>query len=199
MGRRLLGEILVSEGLINSQQLRAALVQQQRVKWRLGELLIRLGYLTKEQMWNALAKSTQMPLFDLASLSRALITRDLIARIPFDFAWRERIVPIGIREIKNRRMFIVATSNPANQRAIFELQSTSALSVFVMLAPENDIEKFIQIHYERHQAIDSGASVSEFNVTDSRGRPALDPLSSIFTDREFLSARQALLQKKKEK
>ncbi|HTX73782.1 MAG TPA: hypothetical protein VMC79_13210 [Rectinemataceae bacterium] len=51
----LLGELLVSKGLLSAQQLEKALSEQKQSGGeKLGEIVVRLGYVTKEQIDAAL-------------------------------------------------------------------------------------------------------------------------------------------------
>jgi hypothetical protein len=51
-----LGQILIDEGIINSQQLEQALVQQRATKKRLGAVLAELGFATEKDILKPLAK-----------------------------------------------------------------------------------------------------------------------------------------------
>src|SRR5216110_929102 len=51
-----LGAVLLGEELITAEQLELALLEQEQLRWRLGEILVSFGWVTSEQIAHALAK-----------------------------------------------------------------------------------------------------------------------------------------------
>ncbi|NLX18293.1 MAG: type II secretion system protein GspE, partial [Desulfobulbus sp.] len=61
MKYRKVGDILIDEGLISAVQLETALQTQKKQGGRLGNVLIKLGYVTEEQIIVALSKQLGIP------------------------------------------------------------------------------------------------------------------------------------------
>ena len=103
------GKQLVDKKIITQQQLEEALHRQQTTmsNRKLGEILVRLGYLSKSQIIEALAEQLGLPLIDLAE-------RDIPPRIRAlmegSIATLYRVVPLEERG----STLIVATSDPTN-------------------------------------------------------------------------------------
>ena len=84
--REPLGEILIREGLITREQLQRGLVRQREIGKRLGESLVELGYLSEEELLNALARQFSLPQLSLSSIA--------ISPLPI----RDRLSPKYLRE-----------------------------------------------------------------------------------------------------
>ena len=59
--RKLLGELLVEQGLITPRQLSDGLKAQRRVNERLGRILVELGYLSELDMFQAVSRQDGLP------------------------------------------------------------------------------------------------------------------------------------------
>jgi MSHA biogenesis protein MshE len=82
-----LGEVLLQQGLLNEDQLQAALAEQKRSGRKLGRVFIDSGYLTEDQIAGALARQLQIPFVDLKHFN----TKPEIAlRLPETLARRFR-------------------------------------------------------------------------------------------------------------
>ena len=79
-----LGEMLISKGLITSEQLKAALAKQRTSGEFLGEALVKMGFLKEEILLQALSEQLNIPYISLKD-----ITIDPLAlkKMPAKFAW----------------------------------------------------------------------------------------------------------------
>ena len=109
--RAKMGEVLVRDGLITSEQLRWALHEQHVSGGKVGEVLVRALILTEDQIAEALAKREGIPHVDLTTLE---IDRAAVALIPARTAQREVMIPIGFREGR----LLVAMADPLDVQAI---------------------------------------------------------------------------------
>jgi hypothetical protein len=73
-----LGAVLVREGLISTEQLEVALIDQQGTGLRLGELLVQWGWVSSTAISRALAEQYEMDFFDLDG---AEIDSDAVERL----------------------------------------------------------------------------------------------------------------------
>ena len=75
-----LGSLLVRERLITSEQLELALLEQQQLKWRLGEILVNWGWVTTQEIAFALAEQYGISgLLFLVGIAFSAITLGLVA------------------------------------------------------------------------------------------------------------------------
>ncbi len=87
-----LGDLLVDKGLVTSDQLRIALVEQKRQNLPLGKILVRLGFVTEAVMRDTLGE-----LLDQESVDLTKVVPDdkAIKLVPKEVARRYRLLPIS--------------------------------------------------------------------------------------------------------
>lgn len=88
----LIGELLVSRGLISRQQLEDALLAQKQFGGRLGTNLVEMGAIGDDQLAACLSQQLKVPWVRPAAL--ASIPRDVINKVPKHLAEKFRTVPI---------------------------------------------------------------------------------------------------------
>jgi type II secretory ATPase GspE/PulE/Tfp pilus assembly ATPase PilB-like protein len=84
-----IGEWLVCEKWITPDQLAVALKEQARRPKRLGELMLDLGFISSNQLLQALSALSGLPFI---SLSHQILDLSLVHRIPLEMATRHRLV-----------------------------------------------------------------------------------------------------------
>jgi type IV pilus assembly protein PilB len=137
-GRRRLGELLVSHGLLTEEQLRESLAEQERMaggrRRRLGRVVVDQGYLTEGQLAYALADLMHLELVDLAELTLDLsVARTLPRRV----AERHGMLVIG----RDDHAIRVATADPTNIVALDDVRLyTGATTVTVVVSTDTQIQ-----------------------------------------------------------
>ncbi|MCX5803970.1 MAG: GspE/PulE family protein, partial [Proteobacteria bacterium] len=106
-----LGDILKTKGLISDNQLKISLVHQKVTGELLGDIFVRLGFITSKELGQTLAEQFKIEFIDLSEYP---ISEDALKMIPKDIAEREEFIPI---EIENGKMSIGVT-NPSNIGAV---------------------------------------------------------------------------------
>src|SRR3989304_1460459 len=86
-----LGEILVQQKLLTQEQLRLALDEQKRSGRKLGRVFIEHGYVTEEEISEALAKQLQIPYINLKYFN---IKADVTQKLPETQARRFRAIAL---------------------------------------------------------------------------------------------------------
>jgi len=130
--RRLIGELLVVEGLITKSQLRQALVQQTERGGRIVGQLIALGHLTSHDFITFLARQPGITSIDLG---HCRIPDELAALIPRDFALERQVCPID----KLGRSLTVGMVCPIDEGTVEDLRHITGLSVMPMLGTAESI------------------------------------------------------------
>ncbi len=90
--RTRLGELLVKTGAITEDQLRQALVEQDRVRRPIGQTLLALGFVSDETMRQALGAQLNVPYIDL---DRVAIDRGLSDLVDREFAEQHHLMPVA--------------------------------------------------------------------------------------------------------
>jgi len=138
-----IGEILLNQGLITSQQLEEALkAQKENNKKKLGEILVDMGALSREELYEVLQYIYETEYVDL---SNYVIDPEVISLIPEKTALQFTLIPIS----KNKDELVIAMANPLDVYAIdFVKDYTKVKKIKCMLAPEEDIVNAINSYYK---------------------------------------------------
>jgi len=150
MKYRKVGDILIDEGLISAVQLETALQTQKKQGGRLGNVLIKLGYVTEEQIIVALSKQLGIPYVTLAS-GKLDPSRDdnLQELIPYDFSLRNVCLPLS-RTISS---LTVAMFDPTDLLLMDNLRKITGCDINPIIAPRSDILKAIELFYGKEKII----------------------------------------------
>ena len=144
--REPLGEIFIREGLITREQLQRGLVRQREIGKRLGESLVELGYLSEEEVLSSLARQFSLPHLSLSSISISpLPIRD---RLSPKYLREHRVLPIEIKD----GVLTVAMTDPTDPYTLDDLRLSTGYAVTVYLAKEREILEAIDQFYGDGQA-----------------------------------------------
>ena len=143
-----IGELLVQEGLITSEQLNRALEEQHTSGERIGATLMKLGFIGEDQLVEFIARQFRIPQVNVARLA---IPREIVAMIPHDIAQKYHAVPFGL--IGNT--LNVAMSDPGNLFVIDDLRFLTRKNIQIHVSSENLIKKVItQYHVGESESLD---------------------------------------------
>ncbi|USN98205.1 MAG: Flp pilus assembly complex ATPase component TadA [Phycisphaeraceae bacterium] len=135
-----IGVILAERGLITRSQLEEAIAEQRRSGERLDHVLVRLGFVSRAQVLEALGDQFHMPVVDLAATA---VEREVLGTLPAQLVYRQNCVPIS----RDNGTLTVATSDPFELTALDELRLLTGCSIELVLADEEELHKFIRSHY----------------------------------------------------
>ncbi len=130
--RRKLGEILVSQNLIDEERLNSALLASKAEKIPLGRALIRQHLIEEEQMSRAIACQHDLKFVDLAGVR---FDPELAGYIKASFAQRLRIVPIRCRD----KILTIAMAYPLLSDELTQIQNSCKMQIDPVIAKESDI------------------------------------------------------------
>lgn len=133
-----IGTLLLERGLITREQLDQALSDTGGE--RLDQVLVRLGYVSREQVLTAIADQFHMSVVDLASTD---VEPSVLAMLPSKLVYKQACVPIA----RQNGHLTVATSDPFDLSIIDELRLLTGCAIELVLADETELHKFIRTHY----------------------------------------------------
>ena len=139
-----LGEILRKAEVIDDFQLNSALSYQRHWGGRLGESLIRLGYLTEEKLQGFLARQFDLPRLEL---SDRRIPEDVLHCIPAGKARELNVMPVERVEASGTMHLVVAMTDPTNLAIIDSLQFLTGCRIRPALASAEAISRAIDRCY----------------------------------------------------
>lgn len=143
-----LGDILISEGIITEKQLEESIALQAKEGDKLGEILIRLGYVNDEQIVIALSKQLAIPYISLASgkLTPAA-DQNLETLIPHDFAIKNIVLPLS----RNLNSLTVVMFDPLDLILIDNLKKITGCEINPVVSTRSNILKAIQAFYGKEK------------------------------------------------
>lgn len=163
-----LGDVLVKAGAITEEQLLRSLDEQKLKAIPLGEALVSLGFITEEKLLKSLADQLKIPYLDLQEVK---ISQNAIRKVSEVVARKHRIIPI---EIENGTLKL-AMADPLNIFAIDEVTIQSGMDVTPVLAAESDIDRAIQEEYGVAASIK--AAVNSLGAQEEKKEEAQQTLS----------------------
>ena len=116
-----IGEIL-SRGGLTEAQLLDGLREQRNSGERIGRCLLRLGFVSEEDLLGSLAEQLGLGRVSLGGLK---VPPEAARLVPMEFARRHCVVPLSIGDGSIR----VATANPGDRKVLEDLRLLSGLEV----------------------------------------------------------------------
>lgn len=138
----LFGQRLVQRGIISQRQLDEAIHKQQTTMGhrRIGEILVRLGYLSKSHITEGLADQLGIPII---KISEREIPERIRSLVDGGVATLYRVVPIS----EEGRKVILATADPTNINNLDNLSRLLERPVEPVLATPEDISAALSKYY----------------------------------------------------
>jgi type IV pilus assembly protein PilB len=139
---RRIGELLLRENQITSQQLQEALEEQKRLggSIKIGALLVKKGFITEETLTFFLSKHFGLPQIHLADIT---FDPTLTEVIPAHVARKYEILPIG-REGPNLK---IAISDPSNIFALDDLKFLTGSNIRLFLVSDESLKEALDQYY----------------------------------------------------
>jgi type IV pilus assembly protein PilB len=134
-----LGDLLVQRGVLTADQLARALEAQQngRQQHLIGEILVDMGYASKDQVLSAVAESCNVP---FARLVPQLADPSIRNVLPEAFLQKHGVLPL----FRIRDVLTVATAEPSNLFLVDEIAHVAGLNVQLVAATPDNIYQMIE-------------------------------------------------------
>ena len=136
-----IGELLIQKGIITSKQLEEALLESKKSGEIIGKTLVRLKFVTQEQLLETLA--VQLGLSYYPSLKDMAIPAEIIKQVPAKFVWYYKFMPLKIQG----KTLTIAVSDPLAVWLMEDLKLHLGYDVERVLATEDEILTAIRRHY----------------------------------------------------
>ena len=183
-----LGDILVAHKVVTADQLGLALEQQKKSGRRLGRVLVEQGFLSEEQLCEAISRQLDIPYVNLKFYQ---LNRDVIRRLPEAQARRFRALVLEDR----RASYLVGMADPTDLFAFDEVVRLLKRDVQPAVVSEAQLMQTIDQVYRRTDQITGLAKELERDVSDAyidfgalgagvgaEDAPVVKLLQSIFED-----------------
>ncbi|HLT36501.1 MAG TPA: type II secretion system protein GspE, partial [Enhygromyxa sp.] len=147
-----IGELLVRENLISTDQLREAQKDQRSTGKRLAYSLTKLGILQETELTDFLSKQYGVPSITLDDFE---IDPDVISLVPREVAGKHVLIPVQ----KAGNSLIVAMADPSNIYAIDDLKFMTGLHIEPVVSTDAAIEQAIEHYYSKPEEVASYSEV----------------------------------------
>ena len=165
MSRRRLGDLLVDSKLITKTELTSALAEKTPNE-KLGDTLIREGYITEQQLIEVLEFQLGVPHINIFQYP---IDPETVQLVPQEIAKRYQVMPI---RTDDNQLFI-AMADPMDYFAIEELRMATGYQIVPAIATKDALQRTITKYYDLQESLDEAMgdllpdeSAEEAGITD---------------------------------
>ena len=142
--RRRLGELLVAAGAIDAIQLQSALGRQKKWGRPLGATLVEMDLLDESALIEVLAEQLGFPVVRLAGKK---VSPEVLALVPPDVAQKWRCLPLITRLKGETTVLYLCMDDPTNLEAIDEIGFRIDMQVQPVLAAPSQIQAAFERYY----------------------------------------------------
>jgi len=135
-----LRDLMADSGLLTAEQLQQALRECERTGERLHAVVVRLGFVSEEQVLRYLGG--RLGLEYVRDVQR-LLNPAVLLKVPSEFALRHQVLPLQ----QENGALVVATADPLNISALDDLHLLVNCEIRAVLAPASEIAEAIQQSY----------------------------------------------------
>lgn len=146
--RMRIGELLLKHGYITEAQLNRALEEQKKTGQRLGRILVTLGFMPEERLVEILSAQFEVPYVKLSNFN---IDPDVHNYISEDVCRIYKIVPLFVTD----KTLTIAMTDPTNVRVIDIVKFKSQMDVDIVMASEKDVMAAVDRTYTSSSQGDS--------------------------------------------
>ncbi|NIP61002.1 MAG: type IV-A pilus assembly ATPase PilB, partial [Gemmatimonadetes bacterium] len=136
-----LGDLLVRQGLVTQEQLQQALRDARENGTRVGYSLVKLGFVAEEELTRMLSKQYRVPAVDL---DRFTVKPEILKRVPGNMAVKHLVLPLR----KVGRTLTVAMANPTDLSAIDDLKFITRMEIEPVIVGEYTLRKHLDRYYD---------------------------------------------------
>jgi type IV pilus assembly protein PilB len=154
-----LGEFLLKDNRITEDQLQTALDVQKKEPGKLGSILIRLEYVTEEDIAQALSKQFGYPSINLSKFD---IDEKVLELIKPEVVRKHVVMPVH----RIGSMLTLAMSDPSNLFIQEEIRFSTNLRIQAVIAPESSIIHAIDKYYGSSTGIEAQKFLEEIELGD---------------------------------
>ncbi len=156
-----IGEKLISLGLISKDQLEIALREQAKSKKLLGSILISMNFITESALGEVLAESTGSERFDVKS---TVLDSNLLAMVPREVCMRNKVIPVEL----SGNVVKLAMVDVYNVLAIDQVRRhlDKSVKIIPIFCTETEINELIERYYNYDLSIDGVLREIETGIRD---------------------------------
>ena len=160
---RRLGDLLIERAGLTPAQVEHALHARTDPRERLGQALVRLGYLSEARLVEALSHQFSLPIADAGKLTSA--NRDAVQLVPEQLAREAQLLPLARRG----DVLEIAVGDPLDVLSLDHLRALTGCSLEVWVARPSEIAEAIEQFYSELRTSEHlGQILDNIDLTSSR-------------------------------
>ena len=140
-GKMRIGDLLSKEGYITRNQLEEALSYQQRHQGKLGSILVKLGHIEEETIVNVLSRIYNYPAVIISKISPE---PEALKLLPYDSAKKYMAFPLGI----DGDDLVISMTEPTDTSAVEQLQGEVQKGLKINISTQKDIVDAYRAYYK---------------------------------------------------
>ncbi|MBN1572712.1 MAG: type IV-A pilus assembly ATPase PilB [Deltaproteobacteria bacterium] len=162
-----LGQLLVRNNLITSEELQKAMAQQKSSGGRLGQELTKLGFLSETEITEFISSQYNVPSINLKDYE---IDKSVLKYVNSNIAKKNMLIPIS----RSGSNLVIAMADPSNMQVVEDVRFVTGFNVDVVVAAEADIIDAIKRNYgtrglEGQGSVSLDAKDYDFDDEDGSG------------------------------
>ncbi len=168
MGRVRIGQILKAQGLIDDSQLHRALQHQSAWGVRIGQALLRLRFVSEEQLLASVSRQLGVPAVRIGAW---LVAPRVLRCLPEKLIRRRRVLPLDVISVQRADRLVVAFSAPDDLFLVDEVAFAAGMVIEPALAGDEDLDQAIAHQFGdcRHDPLDLPPPPTEpMRIVDGR-------------------------------
>ena len=156
-----IGDVLKQYGYVTDEQIGEALAyQKQHPEMRLGAIFLQRGYVTEKQLLEALSARMELPMVDLPGTR---VDPKAVEKIPRQIAVKYNLIAVST---DNGRLLVVM-NDPLDFYAIEDVRQITQMPIQVALDTGKNIQAAIDLYYSEIEARDAARMANETAVVET--------------------------------
>ena len=136
-----IGEVLTEKGYVTEEQMEQALAYQKEHRdKRVVKILRELGFVTEKHVVDALAERLHLKIVDVAQLS---VDINAVGMIQKDLAEKNLLLPVSVQD----HNMVIVTNDPLNYFALEEARQQSGCQLEIYLSEEEPLRKAVSYYF----------------------------------------------------
>ncbi|MBM4381573.1 MAG: general secretion pathway protein GspE [Deltaproteobacteria bacterium] len=168
-----LGQMLIGYKLCSPAQVEAGLAEQQKWGGKIGEILVRMGALSEENLIRVLAKQLNVQPVNLDAVAN--LAPQLLAKVPGEKARAWMVVPVQLKD--EGRTLVVVTAEPQALATFDAIRVHTGLKVATLLSGKQAIARAHAKFYVAGE--DVPADSGEFKMVDAQNATVMKPVKEL--------------------
>jgi type IV pilus assembly protein PilB len=159
---RRIGDVLLEEGYVTQQQLDQALSEGKATGAPLGAILIKLGYIDEVHLGKALAKLHGLKYIETSTLE---LNPEVMKLVPPDFIKRHMVVPLDV-DRENKRLEVIM-ARPDNLQVLDEIALLTGYRPIPRVSTHKELVSLLDKYYSSRASSDDAMARLEEDLSKS--------------------------------